>query len=92
VLADSVFPTLIIRQEFVDAVLTGGTIFPACDCSNTTNQIFGDFYFVMNGVNNPTVVTVTSNVSAPEPGTMILMLSGLGVMGLRRLRRNKAPS
>jgi hypothetical protein len=92
VLADSVFPTLIIRQEFVDAVLTGGTISPACDCSNTTNQIFGDFYFEMDGVVNGTSVTVTSNVPLPEPGTMILVLSGLGVMGLRRLRRNKVPS
>jgi hypothetical protein len=91
-LAGSAFPTVTTIVPFFEAILSGGTISPSCDCSNTTNQIFGDFYFEMDGVVNGSSVTVTSNVSAPEPGTMILMLSGLGVMGLRRLRRNKAPS
>jgi hypothetical protein len=92
VLADSVFPTLTIVNATTEAILSGGTISPACDCSNTANHIFGDFYFELQGVLNPTVVTITSNVPVPEPGTMILMLSGLGAMGLRRLRRNKVSS
>jgi PEP-CTERM motif len=96
-LADSVFPNIQTIVEGSEAVLSGGTILPpACsDCTPPTpgpNQIFGDFYFEMHGVtlgsNGITKVTVTS----PEPGTMILMLSGLGAMGLRRLRRNKVPS
>jgi hypothetical protein len=91
-LEGSAFPTVTTIVPFFEAILSGGTISPACDCSNTTNQIFGDFYFEMDGVVNGSLVTVTSNVPLPEPGTMILMLSGLGVMGLRRLRRNKVPS
>jgi hypothetical protein len=93
-LADSVFPTITTVVPTLEAILSGGTISPCPETcpANTTNQIFGDFYFVMNGVVNPTVVTVTSNVPLPEPGTMILVLSGLGAMGLRRLRRNKVPS
>lgn len=92
----SVFPTVTTIVPTLEALLSGGTIFPlsACDgCANGTvrgNQIFGDFVFIMNGVVNGSRVTVTSNV--PEPGTLILMLSGLGAMGLRRLRRNKVPS
>jgi PEP-CTERM motif len=91
-LADSAFPTVTTVTPFREAILSGGTIFPACDCSNTTNQIFGDWVFEMTGVVNGSVVTVTSNVPTPEPGTMILLLSGLGAVGLRRLRRNKVPS
>src|ERR1700674_2640932 len=84
-----------------EALLSGGTIFPfsACpneiDCANGTqigNQIFGDFYFATQGAVNGSVVTFTSNSSVPEPASMILMLTGLGAMGLRRLRRNKVPS
>lgn len=92
----SVFPIVTTIVPNVEALLSGGTIFPlsACDgCPNGTvrgNQIFGDWVFIMNGVVNGSKVTVTSNV--PEPGTLILMLSGLGAMGLRRLRRNKVPS
>jgi len=82
-----------------DAFLSGGTILPlsACpfECANGTqieNQIFGDFYFATQGAVNGSVVTFTSNSSVSEPASMILVLTGLGAMGLRRLRRNKAPS
>jgi hypothetical protein len=99
-LEDSVFPNVQTIVEGSEAVLSGGTISPLSACPITEclsgtvigNQIFGDFYFEMQGVtlgsNGITKVTVTS----PEPGTMILVLSGLGAMGLRRLRRNKVPS
>ncbi len=97
-LAGSAFPNVTTIVPGFEALLSGGTIFPlsACDgCGNGTQigtQIFGNFVFNMNGVVNGSKVTVTSNVPVPEPGTMILMLSGLGAIGLRRLRRNKVPN
>jgi len=92
---------LVTGLSDTDALLTGGTILPfaACPfelCQNGTqtenNIIYGDFYFAMQGAVNGSVVTFTSNSSVPEPASMILMLTGLGAMGLRRLRRNKVPS
>ena len=95
-LVGSAFPTVTTLVEGHDALLSGGTIFPDPPLPPTSNEIFGDFYFEMQGVtlgsNGHTMVTVTSDVPLPEPGTMILVLSGLGAMGLRRLRRNKVPS
>jgi hypothetical protein len=90
-----VFPIVTTIVPGFEALLSGGTIFPASDCIEcfpTSNQIFGDFRFVMNGVVEGSTVTVTSNVPVPEPGTIVLLLSGLGAMGLRRLRRDKVPS
>ncbi|HEV2991747.1 MAG TPA: PEP-CTERM sorting domain-containing protein [Candidatus Angelobacter sp.] len=98
-LAGSAFPTVTTIVPGFEALMSGGTIFPlsACDgCGDGTqigNQIFGSFFFELRGLtlgSNGTDVTFTSNV--PEPGTMILLLSGLGAMGLLRLRRNKAPN
>ena len=61
-----------------------GVFIPPCfGDSCTASESFALFVDGMNG-------TVT--VTVPEPGTMILMLSGLGALGLRRLRRNKVPS
>ena len=97
-LEGSAFPIVTTIVPGFEALLSGGTISPlsACDgCGTGTQigtQIFGDFVFNMDGVVNGTKVTVTSNVPVPEPGTMILLLSGLGAMGLRRLRRNKIPN
>jgi hypothetical protein len=95
-LEGSAFPTVTTIVPGFEALLSGGTIFPvsACDgCPTGTqrgNQIFGDFRFVLIDAVIGSTVTVTSNV--PEPGTLILMLSGLGAMVLRRPRRNKVPS
>jgi len=95
-LAGSAFTVSTITPGFV-ALLSGGTIFPASsepecdDCSVPPNQIFGNFFFQLQGVtlgsSDQTKVTFTSNV--PEPGTMILLFSGLAAVSLRRLRRNK---
>jgi len=79
----------------IEAIISGGTIFPGSqciECSPEGNQIFGNFVLDMNGVtlgnNAQTLVTVTS-VVVSEPGTLILMLSGLGFLGLYRLRRRQ---
>lgn len=78
----------------IEAIISGGTIFPASnciECSPEGNQIFGNFVLDMNGVtlgsNGQTLVTVSSAVA--EPGTLILMLTGLGFLGLYRLRRKQ---
>jgi hypothetical protein len=89
---DSAFPIVeTIVPGFV-ARMSGGTIFPPCDgeeCFAGPTQIFGDFVFVMQGVVDGSTVVVSST-PVPEPGTMMLLGSGLAAMGLRRLRRNKA--
>jgi hypothetical protein len=95
-LEGSAFPIVMTVVPGFEALLSGGTIFPGSPCFEgcASNEIFGDFVFEMDGVtlgsNGETNVTVTSNV--PEPASIILMLTGLGAMGLRRLRRNKVPS
>jgi hypothetical protein len=92
-LTGSAFPIVTTIVPGFEALLSGGTISPlsACiDCSNGTqigNQIFGDFIFKMFGVVNGSTVTVTSNVPVPEPGTLILMVSGFAAIGLNRLRK-----
>lgn len=96
-LEGSAFVVTTLEQGF-KALLSGGTILPCGEagqgegCLQEDNQIFGAFEFVMNGVVDGSTVMVTSNVATPEPGTLILLLSGLGVMGLRRLGWNKVPS
>ena len=88
------FPTVQTIVPGFEALLSGGTIFPAGECIEgcTSNEIFGNFAFDLEGVTigpNGTTVTISS---VPEPASIILMLSGLGAVGLRRLRRNKVPS
>ena len=95
----SVFPTLTIINNVGSAnplaFLSGGTIFPAPSCTicafaSTSNTVFGDFVLQMSGVNLGTVASVASNVPIPttEPGTILLLGSGLSIFALR-LRRNK---
>jgi hypothetical protein len=96
---DSVFGILTVvsdvNTENPIAFLSGGTILPPCfeGCEIfTPNTIVGDFRLEANGVVQGTTGTFTSNVPVPtpEPGTMILLGSGLATVGLRRLRRKKA--
>jgi len=89
VVEGSIFPILTIISDVntahPEAILSGGIIcaVSAEECPGVTT----DFYLVTDGVKQGTTVTYTSNV--PEPGTLILMLSGFGAFGLRRLRLKK---
>jgi hypothetical protein len=79
-----------------EAILAGGLVIGCGDCVTTFIRAFSpaaanglaEFQLEMNGVIDGTSVTVTSNVPmpAPEPTSVVLMLSGLAVFGLRRFR------
>jgi len=80
-----------VATENPEAILSGGLI---CGTSDEVCQSdFSSFILETNGVVQGTTVTYTSNVPlpVPEPGTLILMVSGLGVLGLHR-RMKKTPA
>lgn len=99
VAADSAFQSLQSNAGNTAAVLSGGTIFPPCfECSAlvlapVSTDITGDFQFEINNVANGTSLGVLSDrpLPAPEPSTLILLGTGLGVLGLRRLRSRAKP-
>ena len=89
-----------------EALLTGGTILPdspppPCDPCITSPTLFalasspilggpgGGWNFYINDAVIGSKVTITAN-PVPEPGTMILLGSGLGALALRRRRKNQA--
>jgi PEP-CTERM motif-containing protein len=86
----SLFPTLTVISDFntanPSAILSGGTIFPfeIVDPSPT------EFTLSMGGVFQGTRVDIVSNV--PEPGTLTLLLTGIGAFALRRKSRAKTQS
>jgi hypothetical protein len=88
----SIFPTLTVKfgssAANPEAVLSGGTILPCPLVEGTCGNYNFEFALAISGVFDGSVVTVTSAV--PEPGTMILLGSGLAAVGLRRLRKKKA--
>jgi PEP-CTERM motif-containing protein len=89
VVEGSIFPILTIISDVntahPEAILSGGII-----CAVSTEACPGgtiDFFLETDGAVEGTTVTYTSNV--PEPASLILMLSGFGAIGLRRLRQKK---
>ena len=89
VVEGSIFPILTIISDVntanPEAILSGGIICAVNSEECPSGTI--DFYLVTEGAVQGTTVTYTSNVA--EPGTLILMLSGFGAFGLRRLRQKK---
>jgi hypothetical protein len=87
----SIFPTLTIISgvgtAFPEAILSGGTICGIFDevCESGVT----DFYLITDDVVEGSTLTITSNVpiGTPEPGTMILVVAGLGLVGLRHRRQ-----
>jgi hypothetical protein len=83
------------------ALLTGFTIVPGSECGfdcitllsfSTLDVVAGTitspWQFEIFGATEGSVVQITSNVSpVPEPGTMVLLGTGLGALALRRFRK-----
>lgn len=91
----SIFPILTIIADvgtsLPEAILSGGTICGTIDevCESGVT----DFYLITDGVQQGTTLKITSNVPipSPEPGTMLLVLAGVGAIGFGR-RLTKAHS
>ena len=91
VIDGSLFPILTVVADvgsaFPEAILSGGTICGTNDeyCESGVT----DFYLITDDVVEGSTLTITSNVPipTPEPGTMILVVAGFGLVGLRRRRQ-----
>lgn len=77
-----------VTSETPEAILSGGTICGVNDevCESGVT----DFFLLTDDVVQGTTLTITSNVPipSPEPGTMILVLAGIGAIGFGRRLRN----